>query len=58
MDKHDGVLRKDRALYLHLVVEDGAEERHEMHADERLSCHTHQAWVKDCTPLHQNTPLF
>jgi hypothetical protein len=39
-----------------LVAEDAAEDEDGMEADHRLTCHTHQSWVRDCATsrLHVN----
>jgi hypothetical protein len=44
----------DRRLADTLMAEDAAEEREELSALERLSCHTHRRWAHECisSPAH------
>lgn len=35
------------------IARDNAREDAGMHADDRQTCHTHQAWAADCENQHQ-----
>jgi hypothetical protein len=46
----------DRRLAAALLREDAAEERGDLHADDRRTCWTHRGWATDCATalMHRN----